>query len=72
MSQRVKCRDCAADLEHCHGVAIVHPDGVPDCTETPACGLPANAHWASVQCSETRCGCEQSDGVAEPEARASA
>lgn len=59
MSRRttVACRDCAADLEHCHGVAIVHPDGVPDCTETPPCGLPVNAHWASVECVEIRCDC---------------
>lgn len=53
----ITCRDCAADLEHCHGVAIRHPDGTPDCTEDTPCGLPANAHWASMDCVEIRCDC---------------
>jgi hypothetical protein len=51
------CQDCASDLEHCHGVAIEHADGVPDCTEGPPCNLPAAMHAAAVPCTEVSCDC---------------
>lgn len=51
------CPDCAQDLEHCHGVAIEHADGVPDCTEGPPCSLPAALHAAAVPCLEVNCDC---------------
>jgi len=51
------CVDCAGDLEHCHGVAIEHADGVPDCTEGAPCSLPASLHAAAVPCTEMSCDC---------------
>jgi len=51
------CIDCSNDLEHCHGVAIEHADGVPDCTEATPCGLPAALHAAAVPCTEVSCDC---------------
>jgi len=52
-----RCPDCAGDLEHCHGVAIEHADGVPDCTEGAPCALPAEVHAAAVPCTEMSCDC---------------
>lgn len=51
------CADCASGLEHCHGVAIEHADGVPDCTEGPPCSLPPEVHAAAVLCTEMSCDC---------------
>jgi hypothetical protein len=51
------CPECAGDLEHCHGVAIEHADGVPDCTEGSTCSLPASLHAAAVPCTEASCDC---------------
>jgi hypothetical protein len=56
-AQTPGCPDCRSDLEHCHGVAIEHADGVPDCTEGPPCSLPAAAHAAAVPCIEMSCDC---------------
>jgi hypothetical protein len=50
------CGDCASELEHCHGVAVEHADGVPDCTEG-SCWLPASLHAAAIACTETNCDC---------------
>jgi hypothetical protein len=51
------CPDCARDLDHCHGVAIEHADGVPDCTEGAPCTLPPSLHAAAVPCPEVSCDC---------------
>jgi len=51
------CLECANDLEHCHGVAIEHADGVPDCTEGSSCRLVAALHAAAVPCTEMSCDC---------------
>ncbi len=53
----VGCRDCTSDLDHCHGVAIEHADGVPDCTEGVPCTLPPELHAAAVPCTEMSCDC---------------
>lgn len=68
------CPDCRGDLEHCHGVAIEHADGVPDCTEGPPCNLPAALHAAAVPCTEVSCDCGlvvlTDAGLAEPKRHA--
>jgi len=38
------CTECEADLEHCHGTAIVHFDGSHDCSEDPECRLEIESH----------------------------
>jgi len=41
------CAACEADLEHCHGTAIVHFDGSHDCSEDPECRLAIESHLFS-------------------------
>ncbi len=31
------CLDCDADLEHCHGTALLFSDGSYDCSDDPDC-----------------------------------
>jgi hypothetical protein len=38
------CTDCAEDLEHCHGTAIVQEDGSHECSEDPDCRLAIELH----------------------------
>ena len=42
--------ECQDDLEHCHGTAILHPDGVADCSDDPDCRLTAELHLFVVAC----------------------
>ena len=38
------CTDCAQELEHCHGTAIVLEDGSHECSEDPECRLAIELH----------------------------
>jgi hypothetical protein len=49
------CSDCTDDLEHCHGVAIVHLDGCSECVDDPGCDVVAEAHALAIACSEPGC-----------------
>lgn len=40
----ITCVACDADLEHCHGTAIVL-DGHHVCSDDPDCVLAIEAHW---------------------------
>ena len=51
------CAGCEQDLEHCHGTAILHPDGIADCSDDPDCRLTAELHLFVVACHEAGCGC---------------
>ena len=52
---------CEQDLEHCHGTAILHPDGIADCSDDPDCRLTADLHLFMVACHEADCGCDSAD-----------
>lgn len=52
------CGGCEQDLEHCHGTAILHPDGVADCSDDPDCRLAAELHLFMIFCHESDCDCE--------------
>jgi hypothetical protein len=51
------CVECAQDLEHCHGTAILHFDESADCAEDPGCRLAADQHLFMISCDEVECGC---------------
>jgi hypothetical protein len=38
------CPECVADLEHCHGAAIVEEDGSYACSDDPECLLAIELH----------------------------
>lgn len=40
----VLCIDCAEDLEHCHGTAVVSADGSHACSDDPDCRLAVELH----------------------------
>ena len=42
------CSECERDLEHCHGIAIVHLDASHDCSEDPDCHLAVEAHLSAA------------------------
>ena len=46
------CAECQQDLEHCHGTAILHVDGVADCSDAPDCRLTAELHRFVISCAE--------------------
>jgi hypothetical protein len=49
------CLDCDNDLEHCHGTAIVHLEGVSECSDDPGCPLNAELHLFIHRCDEDGC-----------------
>ena len=51
------CVECEQDLEHCHGTAIVHFDGLVDCADDPGCRLTVEHHLSVVSCVELECLC---------------
>ena len=65
------CPDCREDLEHCHGTAIVHVDGLADCSDDPGCRLPAPLHLFVITCAEVGCDCLPDTVPAAAQARAS-
>jgi hypothetical protein len=39
------CSSCDADLQHCHGTAIVLDDATHVCSDDPDCTLEMTEHW---------------------------
>jgi len=60
------CAECEQDLEHCHGTAIVHPDGAADCSDGPDCRLTAELHLFVISCAEMDGCCEAAGDAPEP------
>ena len=51
------CPTCDDDLEHCHGVLVLHADGRAECWELPRCEGEVVEHDYEVPCHELGCGC---------------
>jgi len=51
------CPTCDDDLEHCHGVLVLHADGRVECLEVLRCEGAVVEHDHEVQCDELGCGC---------------
>ncbi len=51
------CPECETELEHCHGMTVIHADGTVECLLDPACALPLGEHAVSVPCEELVPGC---------------
>lgn len=51
------CPICDDDLEHCHGVLVLHADGRVECWELPGCAGELVEHDHEVACDELGCGC---------------
>ncbi|MGC2485646.1 MAG: hypothetical protein WA359_05340 [Acidimicrobiales bacterium] len=43
LETEITCASCLADLEHCHGVAIVGASGA-ECSDDPDCSVAADLH----------------------------
>ncbi|WP_299557473.1 hypothetical protein [uncultured Mycolicibacterium sp.] len=59
------CRDCEADLLHCHGTVIRHVLLRDECTE-PDCTTPEAAHALRVDCEAIGCRCAEALEPAAP------
>ena len=59
------CAGCQADLEHCHGTAILHVDGEADCSDDPDCRLTGELHLFVISCAEVDCRCGDAGDVPE-------
>ncbi|NLG55618.1 MAG: hypothetical protein GX542_08220 [Rhodococcus sp.] len=54
------CRDCAADIDHCHGTLIEHRDALAECTDPQCVSLAGDRHRLVTACAELDdCGCAQ-------------
>ena len=54
------CSGCRDDLDHCHGVLVVHVDGLAECSEPGCLDLDRVRHSYLVVCEdapEGRCAC---------------
>ena len=55
----VICAGCRENLDHCHGVLVVHVDSVAECTEPGCLELDVVRHAFVVVCDESPAGgCE--------------
>jgi hypothetical protein len=52
-----QCRDCVAEVEHCHGTVIHHAADRIECTEA-GCQTPEVAHAFSIDCDAIGCTCD--------------
>ncbi|MGV0792073.1 hypothetical protein [Mycolicibacterium sp. XJ1819] len=50
------CRQCRADLEHCHGTVVHHASMRAECTE-PDCVTPEVVHAFDIDCDAIGCTC---------------
>jgi hypothetical protein len=50
-----ECRDCLAELEHCHGTVIHHAGYRSECTE--GCVTPEVVHALRIDCDAIGCSC---------------
>lgn len=57
-STGVGCAECAAELDHCHGTLIHHPDGAVDCTEQECSALDPARHGLVTDCASIAGGCD--------------
>ncbi|WP_132878014.1 hypothetical protein [Tamaricihabitans halophyticus] len=46
------CRDCAADLDHCHGTLLTHQDGPVQCTDAACRDDDPARHRLQAGCAE--------------------
>ncbi|MBA0047446.1 hypothetical protein [Mycobacterium sp. NPDC050853] len=53
----VACRDCARDIDHCHGTLIVHPYRHADCTAFDCDGPHLLRHSLVIDCVTAQCDC---------------
>lgn len=53
------CRECAADLAHCHGTLIRHPGHRAECTEDGCAAPELFLHSLVVDCDAVGCDCFQ-------------
>jgi hypothetical protein len=51
------CRDCVAEVEHCHGTVIHHVWYGIECTEAD-CVTPEVVHAFAIDCDAIGCTCE--------------
>ncbi|SDW54907.1 hypothetical protein SAMN05421504_101873 [Amycolatopsis xylanica] len=51
------CALCAAELDHCHGTLIVHPNGDVECMEPDCTDLDAVRHEFTIDCLTVEGGC---------------
>ena len=51
-----ECRDCLAELEHCHGTVIHHAGYRSECTEE-GCVTPEVVHALRIDCDAIGCSC---------------
>ncbi len=56
------CRECAADLAHCHGTLIRHAGGRPECTDDSCSAPELTVHTYVVDCDVIGCECAQPIG----------
>jgi hypothetical protein len=52
-----QCRDCLAEVEHCHGTVIRHAWHRIECTEAD-CETPEVVHAFTIDCDATGCTCD--------------
>lgn len=50
------CRECEAELGHCHGTVVLHAAARAECTE-PDCEMPEAVHTFRVDCEAVGCRC---------------
>jgi hypothetical protein len=48
----MSCRDCTAEVAHCHEVLLVHADGSYECSGDEACAGHPEAHFWVATCAE--------------------
>lgn len=56
------CRECEAELEHCHGTVIRHTLRYAECTEGDCAGPELTVHTFVVDCEVIGCECAQPIG----------
>ncbi|MDT7729369.1 MAG: hypothetical protein QOI21_5945 [Actinomycetota bacterium] len=54
----MECASCVADLDHCHGTLVVHPDGVVECTEIACFDVDGERHALTIDCESIMGGCQ--------------
>ncbi|EKF21913.1 hypothetical protein C731_4128 [Mycolicibacterium hassiacum DSM 44199] len=61
MTDSPRCRECLAEVEHCHGTVILHLAQRAECTE-PDCTTPEVLHAFRIDCVAVGCVCADSAG----------
>jgi hypothetical protein len=58
------CRECRADLAHCHGTIIFHPCSRAECTEDDCHRPDGIPHAFRIDCEALGCRCGEAVGLA--------